>query len=539
MARLDENAAWLSACALLDNPAGCVAAIADTGLFVELPDGLPGERPLLAGKSALDVAAAADREAVIVAWERTRASGSASVLVRTRDPQHGATAVLHFIDLRARIGVYLCVLVPSEEPVDRPAEPVPVEGVNAPPRLARVYKDQTAVFVEVDDATTALLGWSREEMVGRRSLEFIHPDDRDLAVASWMEVLGAPGMGRRVRLRHVRKDGTYAWFEITNYNHLEDAERACVAAEIVDISEEMAAHEQVRAREQLLQRLAEALPVGVVQLTAHGDVVYVNSQLEQMLGVRAQGLADIVVTVVDRDRESAAAAFAAVLAGEDAAVAEVQLPGADQRYCSITVRRLDDGAGTTTGAVACLTDITDGTRLRQELRRRVTVDPLTDLLNRAGISEALDQRWDAPGRGIGVLFIDLDGFKGVNDELGHETGDRLLATVADALREGCRTSDEIGRLGGDEFLVVCGDVDERQAKRVRERVRSALGSAFLATDAGCVPVLASVGLAWTTADAGTPAELVAQADQAMYANKARREAGRAATAVPVQGSARP
>lgn len=297
----------------------------------------------------------------------------------------------------------------------------------------------------------------------------MHPDDQDLAVASWLEMLGTPGLGRRVRLRHVRKDGSYAWFEVTNYNFLEDPERGFVSCEIIDISEEMAAHEAARAREQLLQRLAEALPVGVLQLSADGEAVYANRQLTDLLTTAATSFSDVVEAVAEDDRDRARSSFAAVLGGCERAEAEVQLAVGDRRYCSISVRRLDDGAGTTTGAVVCVSDVTDSTRLRQELRHRAAVDPLTQVFNRAGITDVLHQVWQSPGAGVGVLFIDLDGFKAVNDVLGHEVGDRLLVTVADTLRRACRGSDAVGRIGGDEFLIVCGDLEQDEALAVQQR----------------------------------------------------------------------
>jgi PAS domain S-box-containing protein len=105
-----------------------------------------------------------------------------------------------------------------------------------------------------------ILGWSREEMVGHRSLEVIHPEDRPRAVANWMDTRSAPGAGRRVRLRHLHRNGSWQWFEFTNHNLLGDPKHGCVVAEMVDISDEMAALEALRANERLLRRLAETLP---------------------------------------------------------------------------------------------------------------------------------------------------------------------------------------------------------------------------------------------------------------------------------------
>lgn len=518
MRELDEGTAWRAVTALLRDPAATVGAIAPNGLFTDLPAELGHLEPRrMPGRSALDLVQAADRGAVIVAFERATTEGGAQVDVGLREPSTAPSGSLHFADLRSRFGVLLSVLVPSTQAA-RPVATAPADDVAARPRFARVAKNAFSRFTEVDDAWCQMLGRSREELLGSRALDLVHPDDQDLAVASWMDLQGTPGMGRRVRLRHLRKDGSWAWFEVTNHNLMEDPDHGCVRCEIVDISEEMAAHEQVRAREQLLHRLAEALPVGVVQLAADGEVVYANRQLPELLAVPVSTLADLLAAVAGDDRERAAEAFRSVLDGAPDADVEVALAREDLRWCAVSVRRLDDGAGTTTGAVGCLTDTTDSARLRHQLSHQATVDPLTGALNRAGSDAALAAAFSSPGAGVAALFVDLDDFKTVNDALGHEAGDRLLVEVADALRAACRSSDTVGRVGGDEFLVVCRDLGRSAADALLARVEEGLPGGT-----------ASVGLAWTPGQGSAP-ELVALADAAMYAAKSRRGADGPVTA---------
>ena len=511
MPEMDDDTAWRTLLSLLRDPAATVGAIAPNGLFTDLPSELAHlESRRMPGRSALDLVQPGDRGDVIVAFERATTAGASVVPVGLREPSTAPSGELHFTDLRERLGVLVGVLVPSARPA-RTADASPVEDVAERPRFARVAKNEFSRFVEVDNAWCQMLGWTREELLGSRSLDLIHPDDQDLAVASWMDLQGTPGLGRRVRLRHLRKDGSWAWFEVTNHNLVEDQEHGCVRCEIVDISEEMAAHEQVRAREQLLHRLAEALPVGVVQLAADGDVVYANRQLPELLATPVASLTDLLAAVASDDRERAAAAFRSVLDGASEADVEVALAREDRRWCAVSVRRLDDGAGTTTGAVGCLTDTTDSARLRHELSHQATVDPLTGALNRAGSDAALAAAFEQPGAGVAVLFADLDDFKTVNDDLGHEAGDRLLVKVADALRTACRSTDTVGRVGGDEFLVVCSDLAEDAAAALQARVK-----------AGLPDGTASIGLAWVRAGESSPTALVALADTRMYEAKSQR-----------------
>src|SRR3984957_2867762 len=128
---------------------------------------------------------------------------------------------------------------------DGEADPV-VSGERAPlgaARVARMRKSDVAVLLDIDEATSQILGWSAEEMVGRTSLEFIHPDDQTLAVENWMQMLGTHGPGPKLRLRHRHHDGSWIWLEMTNHNLLDDPDSNCVVAEMVDISDEMASYE--------------------------------------------------------------------------------------------------------------------------------------------------------------------------------------------------------------------------------------------------------------------------------------------------------
>jgi diguanylate cyclase (GGDEF)-like protein len=118
-----------------------------------------------------------------------------------------------------------------------------------------------------------------------------------------------------------------------------------------------------------------------------------------------------------------------------------------------------------------------------------------------------------------VVFLDLDHFKAVNDQYGHAVGDRLLQTIADRLRAVARGSDAIGRLGGDEFLLVCPDIESEQAALgVGERAAASIGEP---ADLGGVTLVlsASIGVAWSATDTDDGSTLVARADAAMYRSK--------------------
>jgi diguanylate cyclase (GGDEF)-like protein/PAS domain S-box-containing protein len=298
-----------------------------------------------------------------------------------------------------------------------------------------------------------------------------------------------------------------------------------VFCELVDITEEMAAVEEVRARKELLDRIAEAIPMGLLQVDAAGNVVYTNDRLHEILGVGpAASVREQLASVLAEDRERLLAALQALLARGRATDLEVRLSAAPRehtRLCAINLRPLSDGGGATAGAIACIADVTDSARMREELTRRATYDELTDCYNRASITRMLEHTVEGdPASCCAVMFIDVDRFKSVNDEFGHATGDELLRVLAERLRHAVRGRDHVGRLGGDEFLVICPDIDSAElAGALAERIRSLLGEPIVLAAGEIVPHV-SVGVAWSACGATSAHELIAHADSAMYEAKA-------------------
>ena len=511
---------------LLDRfPDAPVAAFVESGLFAEMPDSIKlKNNTVLGGRWAMGREGGEDRDAVFTMWERVRKHGAARCLIHPAAYQ--AEIVFYTLDLRERHGVILGVFVPTGAPSS--SAPPPSEVAAAPPpRFATVHKDNVSTILSVDEALTQILGWSAEDMEGRRQLDFIHPDDHGLAIDNWMQMLALSGPGRRVRLRHRTKDDNWVWFELTNHNLLADPEHGCVISEMVDISDEMAAQETLRAREQLLDRLAETVPVGLFQLDADRRIVYVNDRLREILGVDSATTVDAqLATVVPSDRAALEQAIDSVLGEGLDTDTEVQLrpPGDELHFCTISLRPLSHEDGTISGAIACVVDVTDGARMREELKLRATFDELTGCYNRASILRALEANVASGRRHAdrAVMFLDLDSFKEVNDRYGHAAGDELLRVVAERLRGALRDEDLVGRIGGDEFLVVCPDIGGPEpAMKLAGRLADALREGVSAGVEG-IGYQVSVGVVWSSGSATDADTLVARADRAMYESKRER-----------------
>jgi len=160
--------------------------------------------------------------------------------------------------------------------------------------------------------------------------------------------------------------------------------------------------------------------------------------------------------------------------------------------------------------------------LRLTMHYEARHDPLTALANRTLFAERLTGALRSSATGVGLLYLDLDDFKVINDTLGHAAGDAVLREVARRLSSTLRIGDDIARIGGDEFAVIVDQAeDERAVMTVVERVEAALAPRLMVGDES-VPTTASVGVCWGRADELTADEMLRRADIAMYEAKWHR-----------------
>ena len=160
-----------------------------------------------------------------------------------------------------------------------------------------------------------------------------------------------------------------------------------------------------------------------------------------------------------------------------------------------------------------------------ELENLATTDALTHVLNRRGFVERLTHELSVARRhGVGgvLIFVDLDGFKAVNDSLGHAAGDQVLMAVGHLLRGHIRTTDYIGRLGGDEFSILLPRSNKRNGLRRAEELDRKLNNAYASWEGQQIPIRASCGVHMYSAQAEVN-ELLEAADAAMYKIKQERK----------------
>jgi len=162
----------------------------------------------------------------------------------------------------------------------------------------------------------------------------------------------------------------------------------------------------------------------------------------------------------------------------------------------------------------------DNARLFEQVHHLAVSDPLTGLSNYRRLLDVLEnetERTDRTGRPFSVLLLDLDGLKKINDNFGHLVGSRAICRLADILRIHCRAVDTAARYGGDEFALVLPESKEDDAHRVANRIRE-----VLANETEQPPLSASIGISVYRGDGERIEKLLSEADQHLYAEKARR-----------------
>ena len=527
----------------------------DALIYVQAPDGqvLPPPASLgledvpalsLEGRSGMDLCVSEDRMELVNAWIRVRTQTVVEVRARMyANPEQWMVA--HLLDMRRSHGVILTVLWPTDEaPQDAQAR-ASAAVTSTTPRFCTRRQDEEGNVIDCDEAYVQMFGYSAEELIGKPTFERVHPDDQARVIEGWVAAV-ASGRVQMFRVRQKRKDGSWLWVDTTLHNLLADPEQKCMLAECIDVSAEMSAQEALADREELLRNLLEEMPDGLLQLDQRRNVVYHNARLLEILtggadldglapkpseGIAEQqphagegvALAMLLSALTEESRQSFDATLARALeAGvRDDVELEALLPFAAQRNVLVKVRPLRRESGAVTGVIASVLDVTDSARARRELEKRATFDALTGAHNRASIMDALERELET-SRDTGVVFVDLDRFKSINDSLGHAAGDEVLVQVAERLQTAMRSSDELGRLGGDEFLILLrGVTGVPVAMSAAQRISEAVHGTF-ELSSGALELSASVGVACCDGRPITAEELVERADAAMYRSKAQR-----------------
>ncbi|HET9976170.1 MAG TPA: diguanylate cyclase [Burkholderiaceae bacterium] len=368
---------------------------------------------------------------------------------------------------------------------------------------------------------TRWAGRSSAELVGGTLAELFGP----AAWAAAREAFAAAFEGRTVSYeRRLTHQGASArWSRIQVFpDRDEQGQVEAVYTIAFDIHQDVVERESLLAARQRLDRFTEHIPYPLTYVDRAYRLSFVNLAYQQAVG---QSAAHLLGRPIGEVRGPARWAqhkpfFDRALAGEAVQYTRLvrDLPQGDRWMRTHYVPDFDD-AGAIVGCYTVTIDVHDLTEAQQRLARSVERDHLTDALSRRTMMERLDAAAAASNeQAMALFFIDLDGFKALNDAAGHAAGDEFLVALARALEGAVRAEDAVGRFGGDEFLVLASVRDAAGAAVLAQHLQGAVRLCAQARPAAGA-VSASIGYALAPHDATQPLRWLQLADNAMYAAK--------------------
>lgn len=400
-------------------------------------------------------------------------------------------------------------------------------------RLSRHLLESVAV-VNASGSITAVLGPPEGalgigQVVGRHIFEYCAEDDLPRALELAVDALAsAPGWSATWMV-HLNGSRGREEFELHIENCQDEPLLDGFVVRLRQLPARDAATEPLFRSElgQEMETLAGAVPLPIVFIGPDSRIYFVNDAMREFCGPALEHLErdGFTALAVKEDRAVLGAVLATLGEGPGEQTVRFRMDVTPQgRVVEARISALGQ-AGRVLALVASLVDVTARHREESELRRRASSDALTGVPNRNELEAGLSERLVLAPERVGLLYIDLDGFKNVNDTFGHDVGDGLLIEVARVLTEGLGAGDLVARIGGDEFAVVIDSLDATAVGRLALR----LGEAIATTASGRgLSVTASIGAAFG-APGSTARDLLRHADRAMYDAKRRKRRARLST----------
>jgi diguanylate cyclase (GGDEF)-like protein/PAS domain S-box-containing protein len=387
------------------------------------------------------------------------------------------------------------------------------------------------------DVVTAEMIWSDElyRLLGLEPsmtatpgvfLSTVHPDDRHALAIAWADATQR-GIPFDLVCRITPSDAPQRWVHARGVAEtVDDGTVARLAGTVRDNTERVEAERVRHAAETRFEIGFEQAGIGVAMIDLDGVPIRVNTAVRTLLGRTDEQLVGQRWTEYNHpdDTPPGPAVFARLAAGYDTYEDERRYlrPDGAVVWASTYTTLVRDESGTPQYFLAQLQDITERKQMERELSEQALHDSLTGLPNRAKLADRLlhglaDSR--GCGTHLGVIFLDVDHFKVINDSLGHTSGDDLLRHAADRISGAIRPGDTVARFGGDEFVIVCDDVSLATMSQIAGQVLEALGELCVIGNQE-MNVTASVGIAIAD-ESSTPESLLRDSDAAMYRAKDR------------------
>ncbi|MBA3057677.1 MAG: EAL domain-containing protein [Gammaproteobacteria bacterium] len=389
------------------------------------------------------------------------------------------------------------------------------------PSAIAVHRDGKMLYV--NPAAIELLGASSaQELLDKSVLDLVHPDFRPTVLARIKHGTAVGGVAPLIDLKFLRLDGSVIDVESQGRVILYDGQPAIRAA-FRDVTERKRAIAQLQLAASVYSHARE----GIVITDAAGIILEVNEAFSRISGFSRDDVLGLDPYFLYSKRHGRAfhAAMRAELASKGHWYGEAWCERKDGEVYPVmlTISAVCDEHNQLQHYVSLFSDITAQKSHQHELEHIAHFDALTNLPNRVLLADRLQQAMAGAQRRsqrLAVAYLDLDGFKAINDRHGHEAGDLLLMTVAARMKQALREGDTLARIGGDEFVAVLLDLSDSQASvPMLRRVLAAAGEPVHLGEL-VLQVSASVGVTfYPQTDEVEADQLLRQADQAMYQAK--------------------
>ncbi|MEJ2691967.1 MAG: EAL domain-containing protein [Candidatus Thiodiazotropha sp.] len=397
---------------------------------------------------------------------------------------------------------------------------------NLPYCISRFDSDQRVLYV--NQATTATFGLTSSEVTGKMFTDVGPGGEEEKAqmcdrirrvfeegVANPLETKWQTGKGDR-------------YFDVMLIPERDDKAKVVSVLGIAhDITDRKLAEKALRRSEQRYRCIVDTASEGIWVADVDGVTTFVNARMAEMLGYSdSEMLGRPLIDFMFEDDKAAQLEINEALRRGEASSDERRLRCKDggELWTLASASPILNGGPETQGAITLFTDITERKQQQEQLLYQAHYDPLTGLPNRFLAMDRLEQNIKVAARNsasTALLFLDLDGFKKVNDALGHEVGDQVLMLAAIRLKQAVRNSDTVARLGGDEFVVLIPNIANAESVRpVAEKIVQAFQEVFHVMGRQ-VMLTASLGVSIYPNDGKEPLLLLRNADTTMYHSKAK------------------
>ncbi len=387
--------------------------------------------------------------------------------------------------------------------------------------------DQDEV-VYVSPNALNVLGHEAEFLIGSNPLDLVHPDDRESVSA----VISNPSKPSQtpvvVESRGLTASGEYRWFSLTARDFRDDTTVAGVVLTARDITVERDAKAGLERSEQWFRGLVQHSSDVIAVIDRDGVFTYASPAAPVLTGLQPEELKGRkFIDLLPEESTQTVDQVRNMIESGRPGVSNLELviarPDGTHRTAEVTITDLRNDASVG-GLVLNIRDVTERKRLEEDLRYQAQHDELTGLSSRAQFTTQVSNALTSDTRDgsmVGVLFIDIDDFKNINDSLGHGQGDEVLIEIGTRLLGRLRGNDKAARFGGDEFAVLLADPKSHDdVVKVADRIVKELSQPMRLMGQE-VQLSVSVGIVIDSDGTQTPANLLQAADVAMYAAKAK------------------